>query len=301
MPVIQLGVFRAMVSLCIKTNKNSIINYLISNISKIHLDDIVFSKKDFSKYSNVIVHYIGNNIPQFYNELSTVITNCIIDNYESLIVHKLLLINYFYFDDADLDIIEEDCKNILSNKNSSDVVSVQNEVIDREHYLWADVLRYISYNKSILLDGFVAFRISDYMNCIESIIDFSVNRFVINREYMEFIDMLRIYVASKPPETNLVHLIYVNEESILLDSEKNVISLTKNNLCYLSDISFSSNDYALNSLLSLLPQKIIVHLISPKDDFINTLQAIFGEAITICNSNCSICKSYQAFNKQQGT
>lgn len=291
-----------MVSLCIKTNKNIIVNYLIDNISKIQLDDIVFVTKNFSKYSNVIIHYLGNNIPEFYSELSTVIANCIIDNYESLIIHKLLLINYFYFDDADLNLIEKNCKSILSDKSNSNISSIQNDIIDREHYLWADVLKYISYNKSILLDGFVTFRIANYIHCIDSIIDFSVNKFVINREYMEFIDMLKIYVASKPPETNLVHLIYVNEESILLDSNRNIISLTKNNLdtCYLSDISFSSNDYALNSLLSLLPKKIIIHLISPKDDFINTLQSIFSEAITIC-SDCVICKSYQSFNKQQGS
>lgn len=290
-----------MVSLCIKTNRSNVINYLIHNIEKINLDNIVFVQKDFSKYSNVIVHYLGNNIPEFYDELSTVITNCIIDNYENLIVHKLLLINYFYFDDSDLDVIEKNCNNILS-KNMTDVVSTQNDVIDRKHYLWTDVLKYISYNKSIVLDGFVAFRILNYINCIDSIVDFSVNKFVINREYAEFIDMLKIYVASKPPETNLVHLIYVNEESILLDSNKNIISLTKNNLdtCYLSDISFSSNDYALNSLLSLLPKKIVVHLICPKDDFINTLQAIFGESITMC-SDCAICKAYKSFNKQQGS
>lgn len=292
-----------MVSLCIKTNKNIIVNYLIDNISKIQLDDIVFVTKNFSKYSNVIIHYLGNNIPEFYSELSTVIANCIIDNYESLIIHKLLLINYFYFDDADLNLIEKNCKSILSDESNSNISSIQNDIIDREHYLWADVLKYISYNKSILLDGFVTFRIANYIHCIDSIIDFSVNKFVINREYMEFIDMLKIYVASKPPETNLVHLIYVNEESILLDSNRNIISLTKNNLdtCYLSDISFSSNDYALNSLLSLLPKKIIIHLISPKDDFINTLQSIFSEAITICNNNCAICKSYGAFGKQQGS
>lgn len=290
-----------MVSLCIKTNKNNIINYLIRNISKIDLDDIVFVKKNFSKYSNVIIHYLGNNIPEFYSELSSVISNCIIENYESLIIHKLLLLNYFYFDDTDFDIIEATCQNILHNGNDINIASVQNDIIDRMHYLWTDVLKYISYDKSLVLDGFVTFRISDYIDCINSIVDFSVGQFVINREYTEFIEMLKIYISSRAPETDLVHLIYANEESILLDKDRNIISLTKNNLdtCYLSDITFSSNDYALNSLLSLLPKKIIVHLISPKDDFITTLQSIFGDSITIC-SDCSICKVYQSFNKQQG-
>ena len=56
-----------MVSLCIKTNNNSTIDYLMLHIGKINLGNIVFVKKNFSKYTNIIVHYIGNNIPEFYN------------------------------------------------------------------------------------------------------------------------------------------------------------------------------------------------------------------------------------------
>lgn len=291
-----------MVSLCIKTNKNNIVSYLVHNISEIPLDDIVFVKKDFSKYSNVIIHYLGNNISEFYNEISSVLSNCIIDNYENLIVHKLLLLNYFYFDNSDLEIIESNCKNFLCGNCNSTFTTIDNDFIDRKHYLWADVLKYISYNKSLVLDGFIAFRISDYINCINSILDFFVNQFVINREYLEFIDMLRVYINSKVPETDLIHLIYVNNESILLDNNRNVISLTKNNLdkCYLSDISFSSNDYALNSLLSLLPRRLIIHLISPEDDFINTLRSIFNDSISICDG-CNICTAYKELKSKRDT
>ena len=94
-----------MVSLCIKTNNNSTIDYLMLHIGKINFENIVFVKKNFSKYTNIIVHYIGNNIPEFYNELASIITNCIIDKYEDSIIYKLLLLNYFYFDEIDMNII----------------------------------------------------------------------------------------------------------------------------------------------------------------------------------------------------
>lgn len=298
-----------MISLCIKTNKNSIIDYLLNNIACINLDNIVFVKKIFSKYTNVIVHYLGNNIPVFYNELCSVLTNCIINNYESLLIHNLILQNYFYFDDEDIVSIENNCKFFLSNSssvlalnNNEDSSSIENEIKNREKYLWSDLLKYISYNKSLILDGVVKFRISNYINCLDGIVDFSVSQFVINREYSEFIDLLRVYISSKPAEIDLVHLIYVNEESILLDKDKNIISLSKNNLDshYLSDITFSSNDYALNSLLSLLPKKIIIHLISPSDDFINTIKLIFGDIVTTC-TDCAICKTYKLLNSTQGS
>ena len=86
-------------------------------------------------------------------------------------------------------------------------------------------------------------------------------------------------------------------ESILLDENKNTISLNDNifDAKYLSDISFSSNDYALNALLTLLPQKIEIHLIGYEDEFINTLKLIFGKRISICK-DCNLCKTYKILN-----
>ena len=289
-----------MVSLCIKSNNTNVINYLIDNISSVNLENIIFLKKKFSKYTNIILHYAGNNIYEFYNKISEVITNCIISNYENSIIQNLLLLDYFYFDNIDLNFIKNNCIDILSKKNVNSLdSSIRNVVIDRKHYLWEAISNHISCNKSLFLDAFITFKISDYIKCLDSILDFVINKFVVNKEYSEFINMLKIYIKSKPANSNVIHLIYQNEESILLDENKNIIALAKNNLdkCYLSDISFSSNDYALNSLLSFLPKKLIVHLIGSSDDFINTLTLIFEDRVSICN-NCSICKTYKLLNIQ---
>ena len=84
-----------MISICIKTNNKNVISYLMDNISIINLDNIIFVSKEFSKYNNVIVHYTGNNIPLFFEELTNVLTDCIIQNYENLIIHSLLMLKLF--------------------------------------------------------------------------------------------------------------------------------------------------------------------------------------------------------------
>lgn len=287
-----------MISICIKTNDKNIISYLMDQISIINLDNIFFVTKHFSKYNNVIVHYTGSNIPIFLDELTNVLTSCIIENFENKIIHSLLMLNYFYFDDIDINAIETNSNNLLKSKMSNKMLPL--EVYDRYDVLWNDVLRYISYNKSLILEGFVRFRISDYIKILDSYVDFAVNEFILNREYCEFIELLKMYINSKEPCTDLIHLIYVNEESILLDDNKNIISLTHNNLDshYLSDISFSSNDYALNSLLTLLPKRIIIHLVSNEDEFINTVKLIFGKSVSIC-TDCKICRTYKLLNNSK--
>ena len=63
----------------------------------------------------------------------------------------------------------------------------------------------------------------------------------------------------------------------------------------LSDISFSSNDIALNTLLSILPSKIEIHIIDKEDEFINTLKLIFEDRVRVCN-DCNICRTYRKIN-----
>ena len=58
-----------MVSLCIKTTKNDVADFLMQSLDSVDLDDVLFVQKEFSKYINVIVHYLGHNIPVFYSEI----------------------------------------------------------------------------------------------------------------------------------------------------------------------------------------------------------------------------------------
>ena len=75
----------------------------------------------------------------------------------------------------------------------------------------------------------------------------------------------------------------------MIDIDKNALKAK-----YLSDVSFSNNDYVLNTLLNLVPKKIHLHLVSASGnlDFINTLQLVFENRIEICN-DCNICNLYK--------
>ena len=123
----------------------------------------------------------------------------------------------------------------------------------------------------------------------------AVDKFVIQREYNEFIDLLRAYIASGENKSEIIHLIYYDEESILLDENKHLINTSSEIFDgkYLSDISFSSNDYALNALLNLIPKKLYIHLVdNNSDEFVNTLKQIFEDRVVICYK-CSICNIYR--------
>lgn len=275
-----------MKSYCIKTDNEKIIEYLLNKFLNIDFPDIYYCHKSFKIYENVIIHYKDSNIEKFENIVANLILDTILEFYQEKIMKRIINVNYFYFDDFERNIIFENCTEFFK----------QDEFEIRET-LFKEIKLYIKENKNIVLEGVVNFRINEYIKLIDNIVDMAVNKYIIEKEYKEFIDLLKIYVNTSEPKIEIIHLIYVNGESILLDKNKNIIQIdcNINNAKYLSDITFSSNDIALNTLLSMLPNKIEVHIINEEDEFINTLKLIFENRIKIC-TECNICKTYRMIN-----
>ena len=158
---------------------------------------------------------------------------------------------------------------------------------------------YLIKNHRLFLDGFLNFRLQKYQNMITDIVNEAVNSYIIEKEYLEFISLIKLYINSQKSNSSTIHIIYSQSHSFLLNEKKEVIPTTSINSSakYLSDISFSENDYILNSLLTLLPENIYIHLIDNfVDDFLITLKSIFENRIHICN-DCNICKMYKQSKK----
>lgn len=275
-------------SLCIKTNNSNLLDYLQNELKNIDLDNICFSENQFKNYKNIIIHYNGKNSEKFYDKMSSLLSFLIIDEIEETLLKKILLQNFFYFDSNERNQILEICLNMF-------IEDFSHMFDEKFKYLYTSFLDFISFNKSIILEGFINFRLQKYMKFLDTIINEAVNTFLLEKEYKEFISLLRLYTNSQPSKYSMVHIIYSDSNSILLDENKNKISIDKNifNAKYLSDISFSSNDYTLNSLLTLLPQKIFIHLVDNNiDEFINTLQLVFEKKIHLC-TNCNICNLFK--------
>ena len=222
-----------MKSFCFKTNNTKIISYLLKRIEEIDFEDLVYSENKFKIYKNVILHYKGKEYKKFNKFLSSLLGEVVIEFYEEKILKQLINYNYFYFDEYEKNKILENCMQLIEPE------MYNTKLLDNKN-----IKEYVKENKAMILDGFVYFRLKAYLEYLDEVVDSGVNQFVIEKEYREFISLLRVYVESKVPEYNLLHLIYINGESILLDEKRNIVSVSENiyNAKYLSDISFSSND-----------------------------------------------------------
>lgn len=301
-----------MISICIKINNDSVLNYVMNEIKKSKLSEMYYKKHQFKIYNNLIVHYKGTDSVLFYDLISNIISNCIIKYFEPNIVNKLINSNYFYFDKPDRDIIYKEYL-LIKQKNLKSIKSIKNVPINTKYYTLSNISNYkrniqlykklvyqplkdyLLSNKSIVLTGFINFRLTQYIRYLENMVSEAVNQYLIDKEYLKFVDLLKNYVLSKVPNNEIINLIYTNSEGILLTADGKYVKLENFNSTYLSDVTFSKNDYILNTLIGLLPNKIIVHLISPKDQFIKTIEMIFENRVEICKG-CEFCKTYSLLN-----
>ena len=281
-----------MSSLCIKTNNKNILEYLQNEFSSFNMLNTFYSQKQFKHYKNIIIHYTGIDKELFYTKLATILSYLVIDYFETDIIKQILHSNYFYFEESEFSTILNLCEENLCD-------STEFSFPNRQLLLFDIFYEYISTHNSIVLSGFINFRLNKYRKLIEDLVDLSVNEFIIEREYLEFVSLLRLYINSQPPSDTIIHVISFENQIILLDDTMRKISIDKNSLKakYLSDVSFSTNDYILNTLLTLLPKKIHLHIISTSgnSEFLNTLQLIFENRIDICY-DCNICNMYKKIN-----
>lgn len=274
-------------SLCIKDNNLEILNFILDNLEKLGQDFLIIHRNSFKIYENVIVHCDDKHSEVFYDKLSSILTDTILAFYEKKLLKRMLEYNYFYFTSSEKRNIIEIAEDFLYE----DTLTKE----DNYFVIYSAILDYIKTNKSLVLEGFVNFRLYNYTKNLDYIIDLAVNKYITDKEYLEFVNMLKLYVTLTPSQFPLVHLVHLGSECILLDKDKNIIPLQDDNLNakYLSDITFSNNDYALNTLLNLIPKKLIIHLSDGKsDEFIDTIKLIFDKKCEVCSS-CELCNLHK--------
>ena len=273
-----------MISVCFKSlNKKTIIN-LESLLENSNIDDVIYVQRKFSIFFNLIVHFKGKDSNRFYKNMLDLFCNYIINYHENKIINSQIKLDFFYFSLDE----QKEIFNLMSKKlNNPDIFNKKISTIKKE--LFSNIIE----RKKIYIDGIINFNLSDYKKYLNSLLEKEIHEYVIHKEYTQYIDLLKNYILEKSKDDEKIcesiHLLYSNTKKIILDKNYNIITTT-NGKKYLSDISFSENDFLLNSILSLMPQRIIIHTDNKNDNFIVFLQKIFENRISFCE-NCELCIS----------
>ncbi len=154
-----------MKSLCMKVIGKEKEEFLIKRLET-SLLNIYISNYRFKIYDNIIVHYPGEDLEMFYEKISKIIKEYIEYFFEKDIIRKNIEKNYFYLNELERKYIFEITNKILDLPDTK--IGYKNRVLTKT------INEYIKENKSIVIDGFVNFRIKKYKEILENIIEVSV-------------------------------------------------------------------------------------------------------------------------------
>lgn len=245
------------------------------------VSNCIFSKFSYNDIIYISKHYVANAI-----------SDIIIDIMEKKLLKKCIDGNYYYFSEEERQrIFEYACKALGIDGAQSDQVCVYR--LSRKARVLQKVLDYLENNSSIIIPGFVRFRMKDYILELEDATDRAVEEYLMEREYNEFIKLLRYFVEIQEPKVDTVNVLKNPDNSYrLLDGR----GMTVNNEL-LDDLAsevlennINYDDLLISSLITIAPTRIVFHngAVSEGSEILDTIKKVFHNKIAYCHG-CELC------------
>ena len=141
------------------------------------------------------------------------------------------------------------------------------------------------------IQGFLRFRLPEYLPLLDKTIDRAIQRYMVEKEYDAFIDLIQAFIQTQKSKISVVHVVWsANHCFRLLD--ENHLPLEQDFWRQTEGIAMEGayDDVLISSLLYLLPEKIILHtgcqMKAPKIAL--TIQKIFSGRAMLC-AGCKVC------------
>ncbi len=267
--------------------KNKKVNYSINEIDSEGSTSIIctinngrFYREKPDESYNILKTYISNALADY-----------IIGQYEDKLIARIINSNYCYFNSMERKEILNKAMSIIRNDDKTLINSIYQ--IRRRNIIIKRLMDYFDNSNNIILDGFVNFRLKEYIKDLEEIVDKAVDDFLMDREYKEFIRLLRYFVDIQEPKINTVHIIagYDNKYTLLDDTKKEIT-----NECiqeYAREIiegEANCDDLLVSSLITFAPRKIIIHCNGQfkNKELMDTIKNVFSGRVVLCQG-CEIC------------
>jgi len=204
------------------------------------------------------------------------LSELIIHDYIPVYILKMLDTKYRYFNgDEKNKIIDELC-----------------DYLDRPK-LRGLLDEYMKENQILSLGGFLTFRLKDYFSVLDGDIDFTVDEFLVRKEYLEFVKLLQFFVNMQETVYEELHLIITGDFTYrLIDGKGNPVNMDdlRDVACEVGVIGAQESDMLLSTLITFAPKRLVIHGRERflTKDVLETVVSVFSDRVTECKG-CPLC------------
>ncbi len=264
---------------------------LKTTLIKFSKSRVIICKLNENRILSALSDHNFNILKQY---ASFILSDYIIKYYEKKLITRIVNMNYCYFNQAEKKQIVDLSTSILKSGENSKISLYSTK---RKNLIFRKLLEYFENSNEIILDGFVNFRIKEYIRELEDVVDKAVDTFLMEREYQEFIKLLRYFVDIQEPKLEAVHILpgYENKY-IILDHSHNEITndCIKEFLNEVPEEDINFDDLLVSSLITIAPIRIYIHDAKQikNKELIETIKNVFLNKVILCNG-CDLCKVHR--------
>lgn len=193
--------------------------------------------------------------------------------------------SYFFIKYDEVDDVKREVINVLLK---SEYKILDKFFTDKKNIILQKIKSCVEENNVINIDGFVRFRMKYLFNEIEMIVDRVVEKHMVEKEYNEFIKLLKYFVdvqESKIDEINII-IDKLGSYVILDKNNNNICDLFLDDLNDIDDpvVNINKDDLLISGLITNSPQKIILHGAenSLNMEIIETIKQVFENRVNFC-------------------
>ena len=264
--------------------KNITIGLVESGEGSSHLIKVMCNEECYNeKIKRMIYLYISN-----------ILYNIVIEKYREKELFNFLTETYFFLKQEEiLEVEEMIMKALRSEENLKDekmifCISKINSIIEK-------IKTCLEENEEINIKGFITFRMKELREDIEEIIDKVVEEYMVEKEYKEFVKLLKYFVDIQESKIEKIN-IYIHEGGgyELKDGYGNDIFnefMKELSECKI-DTEAKIEDIIISGLITNAPKQVIIHHKENclNAEFIETIVNVFGDRVFYC-TGCTNCET----------
>lgn len=166
------------------------------------------------------------------------------------------------------------------------------------HLLTRRVAEYVQGARLLLIDGFLRFRCREYVEALELAADRAVDEYLLDREYREFVQLLRQFVDLQVPRLSVVHVLVEPSGSFILTDEAGRPLAAPTGEGPVPNagpgVAADAGDALLSALVMVGARRFVVHVRRRarglSRETRELLDQVFGDRVELC-PGCARCRS----------
>lgn len=224
--------------------------------------------------------------------ISNILYKIVIQKYKEREMFDYLIENYFFLKQDEILQVEDQIMKVLYCQDTvgkDSLIFCMNKIND----ITEKIKECLEENNEININGFITFRMKELREDIEAIIDKVVENYMVEKEYKEFVKLLKYFVDIQESKIEEVD-IFINENGsyIIKDGDGNdiFVEFMKELTECKADTDANVEDIIISGLITNAPKSVVIHKkqYCRNREFLDTILNVFENKVIFCDK-CVYC------------